>query len=321
MANMGLARPIGYHRRMRLFLKRVFRVVLVALALLTLVACALHLSNSGDDPVPAPAAGSLRVATYNVHYIVMRAETGPWSVGDWERRKGPLDDAFKAVDADVIGFQEMESFGGGHGSSVNLALDYLLEQNPGYEAAAVGEPSVFPSTQPILYRAARLDLLDQGWFFFSETPDVIYSRTFNGSFPAFASWARFREKGGAEFLVMNVHFEYSSRSNRLLSAELVVERLQPFLDEGLPVILLGDLNARRGSRTQEILGRAGLEFAPVDGATYHFDRGINLFGAIDHVGATPPLAFAGPPAVLRRPFRDEWPTDHYPVLVDVTLPR
>lgn len=321
MANMGLDRPIRYHGAMMVLLRRLFRSFFVLVALLSVVACALHISNSWDDPVPDPAPGSLRVATYNVHYIVVRRDTGPWSLGDWERRKAPLDEAFKTVDADVIGFQEMESFGGGHQSSENLTLTYLLDQNPGYAAAAVGDPSMFPSTQPILYRTARLTMLDQGWFFFSDTPDVIYSRTFNGSFPAFASWARFRETNGAEFLVMNVHFEYSSRSNRLLSAELVVERLQPFLDEGLPVILLGDLNARHGSQTQEILSRAGLEFAPVDGATYHFDRGINLFGAIDHIGATPPLTFPEPPAVLRRQFQGEWPTDHYPVLVDVSLPR
>lgn len=303
------------------FFRRLIRSVIVLLGFLTLVACALHVTHSGSDPIPEPSAQSLRVATYNVHYIIMRAETGRWSVGDWERRKGPLDEAFKAVNADVIGFQEMESFGGGSQSSVNLTLDFLLEENPGYAAAAVGDPAEFPSTQPILYRPDRLSMMDQGWFFFSDTPDVIYSRTFNGSYPAFASWARFRELGGAEFLVLNVHFEYSSRSNRIQSAELVIERLGPFLDDGLPVILLGDINAIHGSRTQDILRGAGLDFAPVDGATYHFDRGINLFGAIDHIAITEPLEFSGMPVVLRRKFGGEWPTDHYPVLVDVALPR
>lgn len=319
MPNLGKPRRAGYDATMRRLVARIVRSIVALLVLLTLVACALHLTNSGDDPIPDRAPGILRVATYNVHYIVMRAEAGRWSRGDWDRRKGPLDAAFKAMEADIVGFQEMESFGGGHQSGVNLALDHLLGRNPGYAAAAVGDPADFPSTQPIFYRTDRLDLLSQGWFFFSDTPDVIYSRTFNGSFPAFASWARFRDRDGAEFLAMNVHFEYSSRSNRLQSAELVVARLQPFLDEGLPVVLLGDLNAMSGSRTQEILGRAGLRFAPVEGATYHFDRGINLFGAIDHVGITPPLAFAGPHAVLRRKFQGEWPTDHYPVLVDLTL--
>lgn len=305
---------------MRRWLRRGLRGLAMLFVGLTLVACALHISNSGtDDPGPVPDA-ALRFGTLNVHYIRMRAETGAWSLADWERRKAPLDAAVKAMGADVIGFQEMESFGGRSQSNTNLTLDYLLQTNPDFAAAAVGDPAVFPSTQPIFYRRDRLRLVDQGWFFFSDTPDVIYSRTFNGSFPAFASWARFEPRDGPEFLVINVHFEYSSRSNRLLSAELVVERLQPVLAEGLPVVLLGDLNARQGARTQEILADgAGLTFARVDGATYHFNRGFNLFGAIDHIGVTPEGRFVSEPTVLRQRFLGEWPTDHYPLVVDVAF--
>ena len=258
-----------------------------------------------------------RQATYNVHYIILSQETGDWSVGDWERRKGPLDLAFKAVGADVIGFQEMESFARGSGGRVNLTLDWLLESNPDYGAAAVGDPTEFPSTQPILYRRDRVRPLDQGWFYFSDTPDVIYSRTFNGSWPAFASWAVFEDlSSGAQFRVINVHTDYASRSNRLQTAELVVERMQPWIDAGEAVFLVGDLNARIGDRTVDILAKTGLEFAPVKGATYHFNRGLNLFGAIDHIahiGAAEPV---GEPFVLRQKFAGEWPTDHYPVARD-----
>lgn len=302
-------------------MKLALRILLGLVAASALVACALHLSNSGQTEVPRPPAGTLRVATHNVHYIVYREPEGRWSLGDWERRKDALDAAFKAVGADVIAFQEMETFQGGSDGSLNLARDFLLARNPGYAAAASGDWREFPSTQPILYRTGRLRLLDQGWFFFSETPDVIYSRTFNGSYPAFASWARFaRSDGGRPFTVVNVHFEYSSRSNRRLSAALVRERIGPRIAEGETVLLLGDLNAMAGSATMEILEGAGLAFLPVAGSTYHFDRGLNLFGAIDHIGATPDVAAAGPPVVLRRRFGGVWPSDHYPVFADLLLP-
>jgi endonuclease/exonuclease/phosphatase family metal-dependent hydrolase len=301
-------------------MRRAVRGVFLGLALLTLLACGLHLSNSGTSPVPPPAPPLLRVATLNVHYIILGAETGPWSVGDWERRKGPMDDAFKAVGADIFGFQEMESFGRGDRSGINLTLDYLLEQNPGYAAAAVGDPALFPSTQPILYRRDRLRVVDQGWFFFSDTPEVIYSRTFDGSYPAFCSWATFEDRlTGERVTVFNVHFEYSSRSNRQMSAALVRDRIAPRIAAGENVILLGDTNARAGAETMEILEAAGLQFAPVPGSTYHFNRGLNLFGAIDHIGVSAGLGLASEPVVLRQQFRGEWPTDHYPVLVDVAV--
>lgn len=294
------------------------RTLLVTAAVVGLLGLAIACTPPVAQKQPPKTAEVLRVGTYNVHYIILGRATGAWSVADWERRKGPLDAAFKALDVDVIGFQEMESFARGSGNDVNLTLDWLLAQNPAFAAAAVGDPAEFPSTQPILYRTDRLSQLDQGWFFFSDTPDTIYSQTFNGSYPAFASTAKFRDKlTGAAFHVVNVHFEYKSRSNRQLSAALVVDRIKPWIDAGENVILIGDLNARAGAKTQDILADAGLDFLPVKGATYHLNRGLNLFGAIDHIGLSAGLRAARDPFVLRDKFDGEWPTDHYPVIADI----
>ncbi len=301
-----------------MFLSFVKAFVLVLVVLLTMIGCQT-IRNSGKAALPTAQPDTLRVATYNVHYIILRQQTGAWSVGDWDRRKGPLDLAFKTINADVIGFQEMESFARGD-NSTNLTLDWLLANNPDYAAAATGDPDAFPSTQPILYRSDRLELLDQGWFFFSDTPDVIYSRTFNGSFPAFTSWAQFRDQtSGQTFRVANIHTDYASRSNRIKSVELVAERIKPWMDADETVFVIGDLNARRGDRVYDILAETGLDFAPVQGSTYHFNRGINLFGAIDHIGSSGGATRAGDPVVLREKFDGEWPTDHYPVIADYAL--
>ena len=294
-------------------------VLALVVALGLLVGCQ-SIRHGGTQALPEQGEGSLRIATYNVHYIILRREAGAWSVGDWDRRKRPLDLAFKEVGADVIGFQEMESFGGGSGNDVNLTLDWLLTNNPGYSAAAVGDPAMFPSTQPILYRTDRLSPIDQGWFFFSDTPDVIYSRTFNGSFPAFASWAEFTDaRTGAIFKVVNVHTDYASLSNRVQSTALIVDRISPWIDAGETVFVIGDLNARFGDQVVEMLQDAGLTFAPVSGATYHFNRGINLFAAIDHIAVAGDATLANPPVVVRKKYDGEWPTDHYPVVADYVL--
>ena len=312
------APPRLWSRAMKVVLRTLAAVVLIV----ALVACGLHVSNSGQVAPPPQPEGTLRVATHNVHYISLRDAEGPWSVGDWDRRKAAMDAAFEAVGADIVAFQEMESFAGGDDGTVNLARAYLLERNPEFAAAAVGDWREFPSTQPIFYRRERFRVLDQGWFFFSESPDVIYSRTFDGSYPAFASWVRFAPRGGGPpFRVVNVHFDYRSAVNRRRSAELVAERIAPWVGAGEPVILAGDLNARAGSETMERLQAGGLNFVPVDGATYHFDRGITLFGAIDHLAATEDTELVGAPVVLRRKFGGEWPSDHYPVFADFRLPE
>lgn len=298
------------------------RGLIAVFALLTLVACALHVTQSeGNVSVAPPEGDALRIASYNVHYIWLDRETGAWSVGDWERRKGPLDSAFKALNADVVAFQEMESFQRGDDGSVNLARDHLLAGNPDYGVAATGDWRTFPTTQPLFYMKDRLQPIDQGWFFFSETPDVIYSRTFNGSFPAFASWAQFQDRGtGARFRVVNVHFEYSSRSNRLLSAALTRDRIKPWIDAGETVFLVGDLNALHGAQTMDILEESGVVFDRTPGATYHLNRGVHVLGAIDHLARTPNVTLDAGPVVLQERFDGEWPSDHHPVYADYLLP-
>ena len=277
-----------------------------------LIGCEVSATKLSD-----PLDDTVRIATYNVHYIVLSKQTGAWSVGDWERRKGPLNSAFKTFDADIVAFQEMESFSRGSDGSVNLTLDWLLDNNPDYAAAAVGDWREFPSTQPILYRSERFKLLDQGWFFFSETPDIIYSNTFNGSYPAFASWAKLEDlDSGNTLTVVNVHFEFKSFSNRRKSSELVAQRISPQINAGENVVLIGDLNAWHWMKPVKIIEEVGLKFVPVRGATYHLNRGINLIGAIDHIAHTPGLQAVGKPVVLRNKFDGEWPTDHYPVISD-----
>lgn len=293
--------------------------VLVLFVLLLAVGCQMQRNSGGPAPGPLPD-GALRVVTHNVHYILLNQTEGRWSRADWDRRKPALDAAFRALAPDIAAFQEMESFGGGSVSGVNLALDWLLAQNPGFAAAAVGDPATFPSTQPILYRRDRLEARDQGWFFFSETPEVIYSRTFNGSYPAFASWAVLRDRRtDRDVTVINVHFDYASWQNRRQSADLVADRVRARLAAGERVVVLGDLNARAGSPTHAILEGAGLRFLPVQGATVHFDRGFNLFGAIDHIAVGPGVAAEGAPMVLRQSFGGVWPSDHYPVAADLVL--
>ncbi|QIE43602.1 endonuclease/exonuclease/phosphatase family protein (plasmid) [Rhodobacteraceae bacterium SC52] len=301
---------------------RFLRFSLVGLFSLTLLACALHVSNSGEEDIAPKPPKAVRIASHNVHYILLNADDGRWSVTDWETRKGALDATLKTLDADVVAFQEMESFSRGSDGSVNLARDFLLQHNPEYALAASGDWQEFPSTQPIFYRRDQLELKDQGWFFFSETPHVIYSRTFNGSYPAFSSWALFKPKdGGPEFFVYNIHFEYKSRSNRRLSAQLVRDQIAARVGNGAHVVLAGDLNALYGSHTMGLLEEAGLKFAQPEGSTYHFDRGINLFGAIDHIGVSPGVRLASDPVVVRQQFDGQWPSDHYPVFVDIAFDR
>lgn len=262
-----------------------------------------------------PKQGSpLLLGTLNVHYVAEGQERL-----DWENRKEAVAAAIQESSPDIIAFQEMETFEGGHFNTRNVQLAFLREQFPAYAFAAVGDPREYPSTQPVMYRKSRFQLLEQGFFFFSPTPDNIYSDPWDGRYPAFCSWVRFRENGGgATFYLYNVHFDYESRENRLRSAKLVTARIASRAHQDSGVLVVGDFNAPWFFRPVQIVAGSQLHIADTTGSTVHFYRGINIIPAIDHVLYSQEFEHQET-RVLRSRFRGTWPSDHYPVFVTLVF--
>lgn len=266
-------------------------------------------ASEEEERGPQVVVGSL-----NIHYVAR--DQGRL---DWPGRREAVAAAIREGNPDIMAFQEMETFEGGHFSDRNVQLSFLREQFPEYEFAAVGDPRVYPFTQPVMYRRGRFEQLEQGFFFFSPTPDRIYADPWVGRYPAFASWARFLDTlSGRRFYLYNVHFDYQSRENRLRSARLVAERLGERAHPEEAVLVVGDFNAPWFFESVEILAEAGLEVAETTGSTVHFYRGINLVPAIDHVLFSEEFEHQST-RVLRSRFRGSWPSDHYPVFVTLTL--
>jgi len=212
----------------------------------------------------------------------------------------------------------METFAGSSFNTENKQLDWVLSHFPEYTAGAYGDAAVYPNTQPIIFRSSRFRQENQGFFFFSDTPDVIYSRTFNGSWPAFSSWSQLTDlQTGQQLTVFNVHFEYKSMSNRKKSANLVAERIAPLVKSSSPVILVGDTNAPSFGGTMRILKGIPLHLANPTGSTFHFNRGLHVIPAIDHMMYSEQLTPIGEIILLRKKYDGEWPTDHYPVILDL----
>lgn len=254
-------------------------------------------------------AGDLVVVTQNVHYYAPdRDDT------DWEHRKLALTAALKDLNPDLILFQEMETFTGPGESSANEQRDWVLATVPGYTAGAnAADSSTFPITQPIFFRTDRFRLVDQGWFFFSATPDVLYARTWTDSWPSFTSWVLLEETAtGRPLYVYNTHPEAFSEENQRRGMRLIAERIAGRAYPEVPVLLGGDFNQFGGDEKLKPL-TAGLVRAPADAPSFHFQKGVHLYPAIDHLFSTPELTWRWGGAVARQ-WEGQWPSDHHPVL-------
>ena len=72
-------------------------------------------------------------------------------------------------------------------------------------------------------------------------------------------------------------------------------------------------------RSVTLLKTLELKLARPSGATHHFKRGLDLFPAIDHILAGPEIRFTGPVKVWRMQYDGVWPSDHYPISIEVRI--
>ncbi|MHB8586513.1 MAG: endonuclease/exonuclease/phosphatase family protein [Thermoplasmatota archaeon] len=177
----------------------------------------------------------------------------------------------------------------------------------------------------ILYRPARLELLDSGDFWLSATPEVEASRTWGNYLPRMLTWARFRDRrDGQVFQFWNTHLDHFAPAARRRGAHLIRERFPH--DE--PLLLVGDFNSLPRGTVYNHMTKANGTPGLVDSwkeaeeaeparwpATFHNFTGRGLY-RIDYIFAHPDfrveraetVRFGGP---------DRWPSDHFPVYAEV----
>ena len=191
-------------------------------------------SESSGLATTADAGLDVEAVTFNIRYG--KANDGEHS---WPYRKDTVLNLIDTCGADFIGLQE------------SLAMQSkLVKERVGDRYGMIirtrekrdGEGEA----TPLLYRLDRwtLDPKEHGTFWLSETPDVPASRSWDTSLPRIATWGRFIDKKTSHVVwVYNTHFDHRSAAARLGAAKLIAQRISTDVPAGVPVIVMGDLNA------------------------------------------------------------------------------
>lgn len=179
----------------------------------------------------AKNAEELKAISYNIRYDNQND-------GDnkWDNRKVELVDFLKSEEADVIGLQE----------SLKHQLEYILEGILDYEFIGVGREDGKEKGEyaPIVYNSNKLELIGNGHFWLSSTPEIV-STGWDAALPRICTYGHFISKGSAkEFLIFNAHFDHMGAEARVKSAELILNKIKALNSKALPVVLMGDFNAK-----------------------------------------------------------------------------
>ena len=254
----------------------------------------------------------LRVATYNLRYN--NPGDGP---NAWPNRREMVKSLVRYHNFDVFGTQE-----GLQSQLTDLAAlsEYAFVGRGRDDGREAGEHSA------IFYEKARLQLLETGDFWLSETPDRPSKGWDATCCNRLCTWARFKDlQQGREFYFFNVHFDHQGVEARRQSGRLMVQKIQE-IAQHTPVICVGDFNSTPDTEQiqtmQTLLGDARQltqqpAYGPV-GTFNDFKLDAPLTDRIDYIFVSQGSTVRSY-AVLTDSLRGRYPSDHFPVLAEVVL--
>ena len=230
------------------------------------------------------SAQKLFVGTYNIRN---NSNNDAKEGNGWQNRLGVICGQVNFEDPDIFGTQE---------ALHDQVLDLKAGLN-GYDYIGVGRDDGKESGEYecVWYKTDRLELLDKGNFWLSETPEKP-GLGWDAACIRICSWGKFRQKEtGFVFYYFNLHMDHVGIVARREAAKLVVKKIPQIADKA-PVILTGDFNVDQENEIYNIFTNSGIlkdsytvakqRFAE-NGTFNSFDPNLKTDSRIDHIFVSP----------------------------------
>lgn len=272
---------------------------------------------SGCTTPTSPSSEAFNLLSFNIRY-----NTPEDGINAWPHRKQHVADLIQFHQADIVGVQEARP----------EQLADLSNDLPQYTWFGIARDDNKDGSEytPILYRSDKMTLHKQGTFWCSSTPDIP-SKGWDAKHNRTVTWGHFKRADGKSFYVFNTHFDHKGKKAKEECAKLLRSRIDDIAHQD-PVIVTGDFNSKPfsqpylnltdnkpykkalfdASKTSK-LKPYGPKFSltlfdiaaagehPIDYVLTSKDIEVNRFG------------------VLSDSVNGRLPSDHYPLLVEVTL--
>ncbi|MBN2431347.1 MAG: endonuclease/exonuclease/phosphatase family protein [Acidobacteria bacterium] len=200
------------------------------------------LSPRPAENAPTSAEIPLRVMSFNIRY-----DNPADGENAWSHRRRVVADLIRAQDVDLVGVQE----------ALHHQLLDLQERLPDHTWFGVGRDDGRQAGEftAIWYRHGRLELIEQGTFWLSETPDKP-GLGWDAACPRTVTWGRFRDRfTRSVFVLFNTHFDHYGQEARRAGARLMRRRIGQIV-AGDAVVITGDFNTPPDSEPIGILTEA-----------------------------------------------------------------
>lgn len=255
---------------------------------------------------------SYKMMTYNIRY-----DNPGDGQNTWSKRKEFMSDQIAYNHPDIFGIQE----------GLHHQVQYLDSVFVDYGYIGVGrdDGKTKGEYSAIFYNKEKLQLLKEGTFWLSESPNKI-SVGWDAALERICTYGLFENKFSKEkFWVFNTHFDHIGNVARVKSAALILKKVAEFNTNHLPVIVMGDFNLTPEAEPILLLSKAlndskqvsiSKPFGP-SGTFNAFEFNKPVLDRIDYIFTSKEQIEVLKYAVLSDSKDCKYPSDHLPVLVEL----
>jgi len=254
----------------------------------------------------------VKVMTYNI-----RLDLASDGENSWPNRKDKVSDLIQFYEPDIFGIQE------GMPHQVQFLDSVLLDYKVFGEGRDGGKNGEHSS---IFYKSNKFELIEFDTFWLSETPDEV-SKGWDAALNRICTYGIFKDKKTKQlFCVFNTHFDHIGEVARNKSAQLIHQRISEVANKNHRVIIMGDFNLELNSEpilflsNQYVHSKSVSKLIYNSGGTFNafeFHKPISSEREIDHIFVSKKSFEIKKYAVLTDSNSCKYPSDHFPVLVEL----
>ncbi|MEO8821302.1 MAG: endonuclease/exonuclease/phosphatase family protein [Ginsengibacter sp.] len=264
--------------------------------------------------MPKIHAQTFTIGTYNLRYQ-NNNDTGNL----WVNRAPLVESIVRFYDFDIFDTQE------GLIGMINDLSDGL----PQYQRYGIGRDDGKDAGEhsAIFFKKDKFSLLEHGDFWLSQTPDKPSLGWDATCCNRICSWVYLQDKKTKrKFYVFNTHYDYQKDLARNESSKLILEKIKKIAGDK-PVIFMGDLNGGTETEWYKAIASSGIlkdtynetKTRLENNPTYQdFGKAIKDTEVIDHIFVTKDF-FVKKWGILSNTFHGKYPSDHFPVLAEISL--
>ena len=285
-----------------------FSIILVGLAM-AFISCKGGSQNHTEDKIKSQ---NFNVMTYNI-----RLDVASDGENAWPNRKDFLSSQVLFYSPDILGVQEARP---NQMTDLKSALKDYNTIGVGRDGEDKGEYSA------IFYNSKKVKVENENTFWLSETSNEV-SLGWDAAYPRICTYGLFTLlESNQKIWVFNTHLDHVGAEAQLQGIQLILKKIETLNTDNFPVVVMGDFNVEPDSQLIINLKQKMSDTKELARIAFGSDGTFNGFKfeelvtrRIDYIMVSKSNIEVEKHGVLSSSINLKYPSDHFPVLVELKL--